>query len=294
MSKTVNEGFNTFLGWLEPLETEHQKVQSHKSSVETCLINNYGCTKFFETGSFGNGTGVRHYSDTDYFAVIPAVNLWNDSAFSLRKIKETLQATFTRTTGIAVNAPAVAIPFGTYASETMEVTPCCFGGIVETPLGKYAKYAIPDCNAGWMDSSPAAHNVYVNLENDRLKNDSVKKLIRLVKAWKYYNSVPIISFYLELRVTKYSEGESSIIYDVDLYRIFKKLQEIELASMRDPMGISGLIPASKTEAQKQIALSKLNTAVSRAGKAIEAREKGNIDDAFYWWNLLFNSEFPAR
>lgn len=300
MPKTVNEGFNTFLGWLEPLGSEHQKAQSHKSSVETCLINNYGCTRFFETGSFGNGTGVRHYSDTDYFAVMPSNNLWDNSEYTLRKIKESLQGTFTRTAGIGVNCPAVAIPFGTYASETMEITPCCFGGFVDTPLGKYAKYSIPDCNKDWMYSSPDAHNAYVNSENTRLKKnkedkeDKVKNLIRLVKAWKYYNNVPIISFYLELRVTKYVESESSIIYDIDLCRFLKKLQSIELAKMKDPMGISGLIPASKTEAQKQTALSKLNSAVSRAEKAIEAKDKGNIDDAFTWWNLLFNSEFPAR
>jgi hypothetical protein len=36
------------------------------------MENNYGHTKFFETGSFGSGTGVHHHSDTDYFAVCDA------------------------------------------------------------------------------------------------------------------------------------------------------------------------------------------------------------------------------
>jgi hypothetical protein len=64
--------------------------------------------------------------------------------------------------------------------------------------------------------------------------------------------------------------------------------------MRDPMGISGLIPSCKTEAQKSTALSKLGTALSRTEKAVEARLKGDLDNAFYYWNLFFNDDFPRR
>jgi hypothetical protein len=103
-----------------------------------------------------------------------------------------------------------------------------------------------------------------------------------------------MSFYLELRVTKYAESETVIVYDIDVKNILKKLQDVELASIRDPMGISGLIPSSQPLSQKQTALSKLNTAVTRAEKASLAKRNEKIDDAFYWWNLLFNSEFPSR
>jgi len=293
MPKSLPEGFDLFLSKLVPLQSEHNKSISHKDSVERNLINNFTCSRFFETGSFGNDTGVRHYSDTDYFAVIPANYLHKDSSYDLNNVKTSLRYTFPRTDGIKVSCPAVRIPFGTYASERMEVTPCCFGGLVETPLGKARRYQIPNCSGGWMFSSPEAHNAYVRNIDDKL-SQQVKPLIQLIKAWKYYNNVPIKSFYLELRVTKYAEGESSIVYDIDLQRIFSSLYKLELASMRDPMGISGLIPACKTDAKKLEALSKLKTAATRAEKAIQAKEKGNIDNAFYYWNLLFNNKFPAR
>lgn len=293
MAKTVAEGFNTFISRLIPLNSEHEVAKKHKGSVESCLNNNFGCYSLFESGSFGAGTGVRHYSDSDFFAAIPNQNLSNNSSYALRKIKEALQYTFPKTQGIEVTCPAVKIPFGKYASETMEVTPCCFDGLVDTQLGKYQKYLIPNCDDEWMYSSPNAHNAYVGKENARLKNDSLKHLIQLLKAWKYYQDVPLVSFYLELRVTKYAEGEASIIYDVDLARVFKYLLDVQLASMRDPMGISGLINATKSASKMAIALSKLNTAYVRALKAIEAKDKGNIDDAFYWWNLLFNYNFPS-
>jgi hypothetical protein len=293
MAKTIEEGFETLLKWLVPLISEREKSTSHKESVNSCLITNCGCTSLFETGSFGNGTGVRHYSDTDYFAIIPSNNLHNNSSTSLRLVKEALQHTFWATPGIVVSCPAVKIPFGTYKSEELEVIPCCNSGLVETPLGNFRQYEIPDCNDGWMFSSPRAHNAYVEFHDQRLGR-KLKPLIQLIKAWKYYNDVPIISFYLELRVTKYVETETVIVYDIDVKNILNKLLDIELASIRDPMGISGLIPASKTASQKDTALSKLNTAVTRAEKAATAKSNDNINNAFYWWNLLFNNEFPSR
>ncbi|GJQ61100.1 MAG: hypothetical protein SCALA702_01530 [Melioribacteraceae bacterium] len=293
MAKTIDEGFETIIGWLKPLASEREKSTKHKSTVNSCLTTNFSCTNLFETGSFGNGTGVRHYSDTDYFAVIPATNLHVNSATSLRLVKEALQSTFWSTSGIGVSCPAVKISFGSYKSEELEVTPCCYNGMSETSLGNFRRYEIPDSNSGWMFSSPKAHNEYVEHHDKRL-NRKLKPLIQLVKAWKYYNDVPIMSFYLELRVAKYAESETSIVYDIDVKNILEKLQDLELASIRDPMGVSGLIPSSKTPTQKQTALSKINTAVKRVENAMTAKYNEKIDDAFYWWNLLFNNKFPSR
>ena len=55
----------------------------------------------------------------------------------------------------------------------------------------------------------------VAAENNRLRK-KLKPLIRFVKTWKYYCNVPISSFYLELRVTKWMESEDTIVYDIDL------------------------------------------------------------------------------
>lgn len=293
MPKTLEEGFELFITWLAPLSSEHDKSTKHKSSVKSCLVNNFDCSNLFETGSFGSGTGVRHYSDTDYFAVIPPDKLQENSSTTLRKVKEALQYTFSSTDGIVVSCPAVKIPFGIYKSEELEVTPCCYNGMAETSLGNFRRYEIPDCSSGWMFSSPKAHNEYVEHHDKRLGR-KLKPLIQLLKAWKYYNDVPIMSFYLELRVTKYAEGETVIVYDVDVKKILKELKNNELAAIRDPMGISGLISPCNSSPQKQTALSKLKSATSRAEKAATAKTNENISDAFYWWNLLFNDEFPTR
>ena len=292
MVKTLDDGFDTFLSWLVPLESEHRTAASHKSSVKSCLENSFDCYNFFETGSFGHGTGVRHYSDTDYFAVCKTAALKQNSVATLREVKSALQNTFWNTTGIEVKTPAVRVPFGKYKSENLEVTPCDYQGLTETPLGRKATYDIPGYDGSWMRSSPDAHNAYVKKHDERLSG-KLKPLIQLVKAWKFYNNVPIRSFYLELRTTKYAEAESTIIYDIDLKRIMRLLDDNQLASIRDPMGVSGMIEACGTDVKKQDALSKLSTGLSRAEKAVEQRDK-NLDNAFYWWDMFFDGKFPAR
>jgi hypothetical protein len=36
----------------------------------------------------------------------------------------------------------------------------------------------------------------------------------------------------------------------------------------------------------------LNTALGRAEKARDAEGNNNFKDAFYWWNMFFNGNFP--
>ncbi|HSK72682.1 MAG TPA: nucleotidyltransferase, partial [Pyrinomonadaceae bacterium] len=217
MARTLEQGFQDLLKRLIPLASERERGTVHKASVRSCLVKNFGCFSFFETGSFGNRTGVRHFSDTDYFAVCPDQELRKNSSKTLREVKEALQYTFWRTAGkIKVNSPSVTIPFGKYASENLEITPCFYNKIIATPLGRKKSYGIADGQGGWMLSSPQAHNAYVELHDRRLLR-RLKPLITLVKAWKFFHNVPVSSFYLELRITKFAESKKKINYEIDLY-----------------------------------------------------------------------------
>jgi hypothetical protein len=96
-----------------------------------------------------------------------------------------------------------------------------------------------------------------------------------------------------MRVAKYADGESTIIYDIDVKNILVMLRDNELAALQDPMGVAGYIYPCKTDALKQDALSKLKTAASRAEKAREAESSGDTKSAFEWWRLLYNDNFPT-
>jgi hypothetical protein len=184
--------------------------------------------------------------------------------------------------------PAIVVPFGQSRWEDIEVTPAHY---VKMENG-YGIYEISDGNRGWIKASPDAHNAYVRAVNSKLSN-KVKPLIRFMKAWKYYRDAPINSFFLELRTTKFASGEDSIVYSIDIKNLLKNMLDSKLASIQDPMGLSGLIAPCKTNAYKQDALTKLETAYNRAVKAYELEQAGKIQDAFAMWNTFFNGKFPA-
>ena len=220
-------------------------------------------------------------------ASIPSKSLMQDSTTSLSMLRKALATRFPNT-GVRTSCPAVVVPFGTGAKETTEVTPADFS---HTGNG-FKIYEIPDCYNGWMEASPDAHNDYVRSVASNLSH-KVKPLIRFIKAWKYFQNVRISSFYLELRVTKYASQESSILYSIDVKRVFALLDSINLAKIRDPMGISGLISPCKTDSDLAKAKTRVATALSRATKAREAEDCGDIKEAFNWWDKLFAYQFPS-
>ena len=287
MPRTIEEGFDDFLAKLKPQRVESDAAKSHRASIETRLRTDFGLNRFVRIGSFGNGTSISRHSDVDYLACLPTNQLTEISTSSLVKVRNALDARFPYT-GVAVNCPAVVVPFGTRKSETTEIVPADYVG----ESNGFKVYDIADCAGGWKKVSPDAHNEYVRSADARL-DGRVKALIRFIKAWKYFRDVPISSFYLEMRVAKYSAAESSIIYDIDVKQVLKLLWDNQLAAIQDPMGVSGYISACKTEAMRNDALSKLGRALTRATSAREAKEKGNISAAFDWWRLVYADEFPT-
>ena len=289
-TRTVDRGFRDFLTKLTPTSTESTEAKNHRASIKACLESNFGMTRFFQTGSFGNGTSISGHSDVDYFAEIPTCNLKDDSTTTLNEVRNALVKRFPNTR-VRVSCPAVVVPFGTDAKESTEVTPADYVEVTSDD-DEYKVYDIPDCSDGWMRSSPDAHNTYVREVNEDLSK-KVKPLIRFIKAWKYYRNVPISSFYLELRVTEYAKDESSIVYAEDVKGVFSHLDDINLRRMQDPKGISGYISPCSTDAKLEDAKSKLSTALSRAENACDAEDEGNTEKAFTWWNKLYNYKFPS-
>lgn len=287
MPRSIEEGFDHFLAKLKATAPESAAAKLHRASIEACLQSNFGLKRFVRIGSFGNGTSISGFSDVDYLASIPTSQLKQSSISSLTKVRDALDTRFPRT-GVRVNSPAVAVPFGTYRSETTEVVPADY--IQE--INGHKIYEIADGNGDWMRISPDSHNAYV-ARIDARHSGRVKPLIRFVKAWKFQRSAPISSFYLEMRVAKYAEGETSIVYDIDVKRVLRSLWDNQLARMQDPTGFSGFISPCKTEVQRQDALSKLGTAVVRAEKARYATDLGKIAEAFDWWRLVYDDAFPT-
>ncbi len=286
-TRSVNQGFEEFHSRLVPSATESQAATNHRASIEACLKSSFGLLRFFRSGSFGNGTSIRNYSDVDYFAWLPNANMKTSSSATLGDVAAALRKRFPNTYGIRVDSPAVVVPFGIDASETTEVIPAGVTGIGEPPV-----FRITDGSGGWMLSSPEAQNDYVREVDGRCKGKA-KPLIRFLKAWKYYKDVPVSSFYLELVAARHAAGESTIIYSWDVRDVFAKLWDRQLAAVEDPAGKSGKVAACRTALQKEEALSKVDSARLRSKWAKESEDEGNTAAAFGWWDMLYDGKFPS-
>ena len=285
-TRTINQGFDVFHGKITPGSYQSGKAASHKNSITRRLEEYFDLNQLFYSGSANNGTSVAYLSDVDFFSSIPTNKLKENSALSLREIKECLQGRFPNT-NIYVDSPAVVLDFGSGEWDRAEVIPADY---VKKINGNNI-YDIPDGSGKWMSSSPSLHNAYVTTENNRL-GKKLKPLIRFLKAWKYYCNVPVSSFYLEIRIAKWMESESSIVYDIDLNTIFNKLDACEFAAIQDPMGVSGYVYACTSDANKQESLSKLGTARARVQKARDAEIVENTRLAFEYWDKVFSGNFP--
>ena len=104
---------------------------------------------------------------------------------------------------------------------------------------------------------------------------------------------PISSFYLRSGSHKAVRGQATDQLPCDCLFCARRPFENELASVRDPMGISGMVHPCSSVRRRQIALSRLTTAATRAEKALHHHDR-NPANAFRFWDLLFGSYFPAR
>ena len=157
MPRTIDEGFRDFLTKLTPSSYESEAAKKHRKSIEQCLKNKFNLRRFWRIGSFGNGTSISGHSDTDYMASMGDIT--ENSNVYLQKLKNGLADRFPNT-GVTVRCPAVKVPFGRLAKETIEVVP---GDLRSTK--PYYTYNIPNCTGGWMKTSPDAHNAYVQEVN---------------------------------------------------------------------------------------------------------------------------------
>lgn len=271
---TASSWLSELTSYYTPSATQFDGAKSHKDAIEKRLDAVLGVYRMFEIGSLRHGTGVWLYSDADYLVSLKGIQ--PESPWTmLTKVKEALQARFTSTT-ITIRQPAVVCHF---SDGVVEVVP----GYIATGGG----YMIANPAGGWMKSYPEDHNKYVNEVNTK-HNGGAKKLARHLKIWKYKRGVPVSSCYLEMRAAKYLSDDDAYLPILDLYYVLSHLQTVQLAAMNDPTGLGSRFGACSSDSKKQDALSKLDTAVSRARKAKDYYLADDDYNAIEQLKLLFD------
>jgi len=289
MALTVGQGFATFLERLTPTEAGRAASAKHRASVEPSLKSALDVSTFREIGSFGHGTGVRGHYDVDLLVSIRGGKP-GTSDTALKWVKDALSTSFPHTT-VRIRRPAVVIDFAG-GDERWEVTP---GFLTSRGGTDVYVYDIPGAASGWLDTAPVEHLTYVNEVNQVEKiSGGAKKLARLAKAWKYYNNVPISSFYLEMRAAKWLSTEASFNPAYDISGFLTHLESVKLGPMNDPKGAAGRFYACSSQAKGEDALSKLATGAKRAKTALNHHINGDAANAFLYYDRLFGEHFPSR
>ena len=200
---TSKRHFASYTGRSRQPGPESTTAQSHRASIEACLRGNFGLKRFWRTGSFGNGTSIRGYSDVDYFAVIPAENLKKDSDASLRMARDVLDARFPRT-GVRVDCPAVRVPFGSLRSEAHETVPGVSRPARTRKAGRFT--ALPTARAAGCDRHQTSTTSTSLTSTHGLAARSAT--YPLHQGLEVFPRRSVSSFYLELRTAAHASGRA--------------------------------------------------------------------------------------
>jgi hypothetical protein len=196
---TVGQRFEALLANLTLTTDQRNDGTTNHTGVRSCLNSYYygttsGYSNSMLVGSWGKNTEVRPPRDIDVLFVLPdsvyqrfQSRQGNRQSQLLQEVKDVLARKYART-NIRGDGPVVLVPLSTYSIELV-------------PAFKIytSQYYIPITAKGgsYKTFDPDAEIAKVK-NSDSSTNGNARALIRMMKRWQEYCSVPIKSFWLEL------------------------------------------------------------------------------------------------
>lgn len=182
---------------LTPLQLRDGNTK--RAGVVGCLNRHYygsasDTDNGFMIGSWGKGTAIRSPRDVDLYFLLPVNvyhrnqgNLWNRQSALLQEVKDVLGDTYPDT-DMRGDGQVVIVRFESYSVE-----------VVPAFLLTNGRYWICNTHDGgsYKETDPWAEVQHIETI-DQANNRNLRPLIRMLKAWQDYCSVPIKSFQLEL------------------------------------------------------------------------------------------------
>lgn len=283
--------FQTLLARIAPLQSEIDAAERHVATIRTRLAEAFVLKGFVRAGSYSRNTFIRGGSDVDLFAVVARDNLrWGGSYVSsdtaLGNFGRELKARFPAT-AIRRDAQAIVLEF---SDCHIDVVPAFFAGMT---AGNHPMYAIPNGRGDWMKTSPAQHNAYIRREDEAARG-KLRRVAQLIKFWRECRSprVPLSSFHIEMVLASEGICRGVKSYGECVVEVLQGLAQRECRSLQDPLRISGLLPAVKSEARRDSALASVRYSREHAKSAVRAAYADDPDEACRQWDIVFNGYFP--
>lgn len=288
----VRERFRQFHGNLALTTLQQTDGHTKRFNVVSCLNRAYygrssDTDNSFFVGSWGKGTAIRPPRDVDiYFLLdVPVYNrfqghIWNRQSALLQEVKDVLTETFPNT-DMRGDGQVVMVNFGSY---NVEVIPAF-------QLTTQGRYWICDTNDGGSYKETSPWDEVDHLEKvDSANARNLRPLIRMLKAWQAWCSVPIKSFQLELLAAEFIAESPWRLYD---WFFFDWIMRDFFAYLYGRANGTVYVPGTL----EPIALgydwqSRALSAYQRALKACDFEQHNRVAEAGDEWQKIFGLDVP--
>ncbi len=292
MVKTVTQGFQELRTRLEITELQATTVsicqQGVRNAVKKVLTLVEDCPDFL-AGSYMRNTMIAPLkeADVDIFVVLDDVYFRkNEQDYILVKLREVLKETYPTTPKISRDGQAVTISFSDFK---VDVVPAFRR---TSFLGYRNGYRIPDTiSKRWITTDPQKH-VSLWSKRNKAHQDNLVPLIKMMKGWNKENGNLLHSFHLECLILEVMEYSSIKDFPSAVRYVFENARK-SFQDVSDPVMNTSVTTYLNTQSKIDLITRQLELAYSRAKRAEEWVKEKNIEDAFYCWNKIFGSYFPA-
>lgn len=291
--KYVTKRFTTFMDNLSL--TEAQRIDGEtkfKGVVKTLNQAYWGSDSetdhAFYIGSWAKQTRIRPPRDVDLYFLLPVevynrfkLYKGNKQSALLQEVKGKLLASYPLS-DIKGDGPVVLAGFWTF---NVEIVPAF---LYDADDRSY--YVCDTKNGGSYKTTKPLHEVDAIEWADQRNNSNVRRLVRMLKCWQAYCSVPLKSFYLELLATDFLDqwqykDKSYFYYDWMCRDFFAWLIT----------RTNSFVMAPGTYEIMRIGddwKSKAESAHGRAVKACDFEQGNKEGDAGDEWQKIFGADIP--
>ncbi|RYG97411.1 MAG: nucleotidyltransferase [Alphaproteobacteria bacterium] len=288
---SVSKRFRTFLDNLKLTDIQKQNGASRKESVVRAMNSHYYNSQSTSAnakyvGSWAKLTRIRPPRDVDVLFNLPASThtkyegrSGNKQSQLLQEVRSILLNSFP-STAIKGDGPVVIVPFSSYDVELIPAFSLSTGG---------HWVCMTDNNGYYKKADYEAENSAISNSNTS-SNGNTRDLVRMMKCWQAYCSVPMKSFHIELIAIDFlatwgNSGKSETFYDWMCRDFLEYLLNKQNGYVYAPGTYEMMFLGSAWATKAQ-------TALGRAKNACIHEGNSNWAAAGDEWQKIFGTDIP--
>jgi hypothetical protein len=285
LASTLPQGFQILRERLEITGLQASIVSTRQQNVRAAVERRMNVRDSFLTGSYMRNTMIAplQEADVDIFIVLSDEYFrTGGQAYILDKVRAVLLETYSRTPNISRDGQAVTITFTDFKVDVVPAFTRPGGG-----------FLIPNTIQNeWVATDPRKH-ITIWSDANRAHNGDLVPLIKMIKGWNKQNGDQFYSFHLECLILQVLNNVTISSFPSGVRYVFDKARSAVRQFIADPAGYANVGRYLDTQEKINAVVNRLESAYTRAVKAEECAARGNMKDAYDYWQLVFGSYFPA-